>query len=492
MADLTGAGGASAFPSALDTASVTFLNKSPEITDDAYRIDAEWANAITDAVLKVEDYLLNGGGSGWMFDTTKKLLRPRYDYDPNDSSFNNVHYRGQIYMGNHTTGQYLDRRGRILFPTGETFFGGTQYGTFGIGMITANDPLGPGGTFNHTLQIGYEAAQNVDGGQGRNWMQWESNWHYDSSYRVMEVNSNMIDTRDSSMRWQHLAVNKDVWDDGGSFGFHSADHYELRHLASSTTMYKHKKYGSLYTVNLVPGGGRVGIGQVFNSGDQEPGGPLHVAHQYAKATDATARVAAFTSLDASNPWGLDMKMVTTGTLANRIFSLQTCDLESTNGGYLSLQPDGGGILVGWGNNGGATPLQVKVGNNTQAGVAGIIVSPNSGANYYGGVIVKNQLGGSLGAYDVKTITLGDNSVAEGQARISAAKAGTFHENLLVGYDNIGIFGEISPGGGVGVVFLANRATAPSSNPSGGGLIYCESGALKYRGSSGTVTTIANA
>lgn len=39
--------------------------------------------------------------------------------------------------------------------------------------------------------------------------------------------------------------------------------------------------------------------------------------------------------------------------------------------------------------------------------------------------------------------------------------------------------------------LAN-ATAPSANPSGGGVLYVEGGALKYRGSSGTVTTIANA
>jgi hypothetical protein len=43
----------------------------------------------------------------------------------------------------------------------------------------------------------------------------------------------------------------------------------------------------------------------------------------------------------------------------------------------------------------------------------------------------------------------------------------------------------------GTVFMAN-ATAPGSNPTGGGFLYVESGALKYRGSSGTVTTIANA
>jgi hypothetical protein len=44
---------------------------------------------------------------------------------------------------------------------------------------------------------------------------------------------------------------------------------------------------------------------------------------------------------------------------------------------------------------------------------------------------------------------------------------------------------------VGVFGMAN-ATAPTTSPAGMGQLYVEAGALKYRGSSGTVTTIANA
>lgn len=44
----------------------------------------------------------------------------------------------------------------------------------------------------------------------------------------------------------------------------------------------------------------------------------------------------------------------------------------------------------------------------------------------------------------------------------------------------------------GGVQLANATAVPSSNPVGGGVLYCEGGALKYRGSSGTVTTVAPA
>ena len=56
-------------------------------------------------------------------------------------------------------------------------------------------------------------------------------------------------------------------------------------------------------------------------------------------------------------------------------------------------------------------------------------------------------------------------------------------NLLLG-------GTSTPG--ARVMYIANATTVPASNPSGGGVLYVEGGALKYRGSSGTVTTIANA
>lgn len=42
------------------------------------------------------------------------------------------------------------------------------------------------------------------------------------------------------------------------------------------------------------------------------------------------------------------------------------------------------------------------------------------------------------------------------------------------------------------MFIGNATTVPTGNPSGGGFLYVESGALKYRGSSGTVTTLGAA
>ncbi|MGR6973205.1 hyaluronoglucosaminidase [Streptomyces cynarae] len=50
----------------------------------------------------------------------------------------------------------------------------------------------------------------------------------------------------------------------------------------------------------------------------------------------------------------------------------------------------------------------------------------------------------------------------------------------------------SYGGGDGVVGIRNATTVPTTNPTNGGVLYVEAGALKYKGSSGTVTVVAPA
>jgi hypothetical protein len=46
------------------------------------------------------------------------------------------------------------------------------------------------------------------------------------------------------------------------------------------------------------------------------------------------------------------------------------------------------------------------------------------------------------------------------------------------------------GGGAGVISIKNRSTAPTTNPTGGVILYAESDVLKYRDPSGAVRTIA--
>ena len=64
------------------------------------------------------------------------------------------------------------------------------------------------------------------------------------------------------------------------------------------------------------------------------------------------------------------------------------------------------------------------------------------------------------------------------------EATTYNTTLLA---NAGSYGS-----GSGVLFLGNATTVPTTNPTGGGILYVEAGALKYRGSSGTVTTLGAA
>jgi len=78
---------------------------------------------------------------------------------------------------------------------------------------------------------------------------------------------------------------------------------------------------------------------------------------------------------------------------------------------------------------------------------------------------------------IRAITAGDTS---------ATKVVTIED------ENLGLGASPSFAGGIGVLSIQNAGTVPSSNPSGGGVLYAEAGALKWRGSSGTVTTIAAA
>lgn len=96
--------------------------------------------------------------------------------------------------------------------------------------------------------------------------------------------------------------------------------------------------------------------------------------------------------------------------------------------------------------------------------------------------IRNAVDGSLRVFVAAT-------GGAGALRITSAAP-----NLSTVLDASGVafFGAGSFGSGVGVFFLANRTTAPTTNPTGGGILYVEAGALKYRGSSGTVTTIAPA
>jgi hypothetical protein len=63
-------------------------------------------------------------------------------------------------------------------------------------------------------------------------------------------------------------------------------------------------------------------------------------------------------------------------------------------------------------------------------------------------------------------------------------------NIGFGFKEASQFGKF--GAGQGAIVIANASVAPTVNVAGAGILYVQDGALKYRGSSGTVTVIAPA
>ena len=115
----------------------------------------------------------------------------------------------------------------------------------------------------------------------------------------------------------------------------------------------------------------------------------------------------------------------------------------------------------------------------------------------GGPIFQFQFSGaavwSLMATSTTNMTIYDKDSA---AHVSytygatAAAAVTDFRSQVKAQGNLTLGATTSAGGGVVVASINNATTVPTTNPSGGGILYAEAGALKWRGSSGTITTLA--
>lgn len=79
----------------------------------------------------------------------------------------------------------------------------------------------------------------------------------------------------------------------------------------------------------------------------------------------------------------------------------------------------------------------------------------------------------------------------GPVSIYSGDRSTIHFQVTTA-GNIGVGTTSQFGGGAHVIGIANRIVAPGSTPTGGGVLFADAGALKWKGSSGTVTTVAPA
>lgn len=114
---------------------------------------------------------------------------------------------------------------------------------------------------------------------------------------------------------------------------------------------------------------------------------------------------------------------------------------------------------------------------------------NTGANSW---TLTNRTTASNVPLIIKGMAGQTGNLLEVQASDTAALASITSAGSInaVGNLRVGTFG-IGTGGSK-VIEIANASVVPSANPTGGGVLYVEGGALKYRGSSGTITTIAPA
>jgi hypothetical protein len=131
--------------------------------------------------------------------------------------------------------------------------------------------------------------------------------------------------------------------------------------------------------------------------------------------------------------------------------------------------------------------------DTQTSIGVVARSTSNATLYVKGVASQNanlfEAQNSAGSIVMSVTSIGQLNLPQG----SIIGSGGLTCMVLGAARNVALAsGSPSNGGGSAVVFIGNASTLPTTNPSGGGILYVDAGALKYRGTSGTVTTIANA
>lgn len=157
--------------------------------------------------------------------------------------------------------------------------------------------------------------------------------------------------------------------------------------------------------------------------------------------------------------------------------------------------------------GSSSALAAKLGVTwTNGGVHGILLTPSAGSS--GGAAVASiltattdralQTGVTGDVIAARWVVWGDGKTEWGDGAVSrdtnlyrSSATVLKTDGSLTVVQNLRI-NTTSTAAGVGVLAMANATTVPSTTPSGGGVTYVEAGALKYKGSSGTVTVLAPA
>jgi hypothetical protein len=160
------------------------------------------------------------------------------------------------------------------------------------------------------------------------------------------------------------------------------------------------------------------------------------------------------------------------------------ELRNSAGAVLSKFRADGSLQLGPGTPGGTNALNIAYNDTTGQ----VLRVDQAGAGSAGGALM------AINADGTSTTQTAAFFRSKGTGKITADNNGTTDVLATFVNNNVSIGGTRAAAdfqGAAGSVFVAN-GTAPTANPVGGGIFYVEAGALKYRGSSGTITTVGPA
>ena len=155
-----------------------------------------------------------------------------------------------------------------------------------------------------------------------------------------------------------------------------------------------------------------------------------------------------------------------------------------NSGYIGIGTTGPGFLLdaqqSYNGDGGIS----YVNSNTGASVTASLSAEAGGSYFY------HKLTRATGIVQFRGVSSTNTLNQDFTTQVFRSTGGTEYMRISVD-GNVGIGTATFGTSAVRVIGIAN-GTAPTTSPAGMGQLYVENGALKYRGSSGTVTTLAPA
>lgn len=224
------------------------------------------------------------------------------------------------------------------------------------------------------------------------------------------------------------------------------------------------------------------------------------------------------------PTANNLRLGTSSTAGNRVITFDSSDSTPTLSIQNQVSSPSAGMVLGKGLSTlklyssvqvfTSSSLVTAIATIAQINSLGVAVNAlctdnftNFAVNVNGVGALVRLAGGNVTTTSGNSSTTGSVSISPGvNANATSPGTGISSGNILMEmpapfgagvFGNMAIFNPtygIAPNfqSGQKIVFIGNSAAIPSGNPVGGGYLYVEAGALKWRGSSGTVTTLGAA